>query len=393
MKVENGALLLGRRLEFFKSISDSEYGYSEEHKDTFAVHFPKDYDENKKYPLYVVFHSAGHDIYSVLSCVLFPGNHDIYHTPDDMFGLFLDCRANSDTDWWWGGINAIGEGDPERAKTTQPVEHRCIATVKWVIDNYNIDSDRVYAVGNSMGGSGALGIALPRGDIFAAIKVNVPAGVRHAADRCCLDSDPPAGFTLPDPPVVVDYSAQNDVWSTGHELLYKSMREKRYALHGYWGEFGHENNNAVIAEHNDLVHAIPVLEIKLSEAYPVFTNADCDDTNPWEHKENYDISGQVNGFFRFKNIIDSGDKFVMELWMLSPTEITTRAILPEKATADLLIRRIQRFKLAAGESFKWNLTHDNGSISCGTSHADDAGHPVIDRICLTQQVQTLTLTK
>lgn len=394
MKVENGALLLGRRLEFFRSTSGIELGYSAEQQDTFAVHYPKNYAENKKYPLYVVFHSAGHDIYSTLSCVLFPGNHDIYHTPDDMFGLFLDCRANSDTDWWWGGINAVGEGDPERAKTIQPVEHRCIATVEWVISNFNIDSDRVYAVGNSMGGSGALGVALPRGDIFAAIKVNVPAGVRHAADRCFLDIDAPDGFTIHDPPVVVDYSAQNDVWSTGHEVLYKNMREKKYALHGYWGEFGHENNNAKIAEYNDLVHAIPVFDVKLSEAYPVFTNADSDDKNPWEHKDDCDAAGQVNGFFRYENITDTKDQFTMRLWILSSSEISTRVSLPEKATAELLLRRVQNFKLAAGDDFKWSLTDEkDGTVTCGTSKADKSGRPSIDRITITNRAQTLTLTK
>ena len=244
-----------------------------------------------------------------------------------------------------------------------------------------------------MGGSGALGTCLCRGDIFAAIKVNVPAGVRHAAERCCLDTEKPEGFFIPDPPVVVDYSAQNDMWSTGHEFLYKGMREKRYALYGYWGEFGHENNHAKIAEHNDLVHAIPVLDMKLHEAYPVFTNANTDDKNPWENKDNCDTAGQVNGFFRFENVSDTETEFAMKLWLLSPTEWETRVEIPEKATADILIRRIQKFNLVPGEEFGWSFTTDSGETISGKSKADDAGKPVIEGITVMQTAQVLKITK
>ena len=394
MTVQNNGMINGREIKFFSTVSDPAWGYSKEQRDTFAVEYPKNYDETKKYPLYVIFHSAGHDVYSAVNCMLFEGDHDIYHTPDDMFGLVLDCRQNSETDWWWGGINAMGEGDPARSGTCkQPVENRCIATVEWVIEKYNIDTERVYAVGNSMGGSGALGIALCRGDLFASIKVNVPAGVRHAADRCCLDTEMPEGFTIPDPPVVVDYSAQNDVWSTGHEVLYKSMRDKGYALHGYWGEFGHANNNSEIAKHNDLVHAIPVLDMKLHEAYPVFTNADTDDKNPWEYKEDCITAGQVNGFFRFENVTDSESEFSMKLWLLTSDEWETRVQLPKKATADLTLRRVQSFALAPNEQFKWTLTAENGESVSGTANADETGHAMIKGITVMQQKQTLTITK
>jgi len=395
MNVQNDAIFCGRRLRFLNHVSSEEVGYSAPQTDTFGILFPKNYEEGKKYPLEVVFHSAGHSIFTALMCLLDEGNHDIYHVPEDRFGLFLDCIANSDNgDWWWGGTNVIGEGlDVRKGAVPSPVERRCIAEVKWVIENMPIDSDMVYAVGNSMGGSGSLGVCLCRGDIFAAIKANVPAGVRHAADRCCLDTEAPEGFELPDPPVVVDYSAQNDQWSTGHEVLYKNMREKRYALHGYWGLFGHENNNSKMAVHNDLIHALPVMSIKLSDPYPVFTNSTTDDKNPWEHGEGADESGQVNGFFRWKNICDTADSLEMELWLLNENEWETRVNLPEKSTADLLIRRVRNFALDAGESFNWTLTDCDGNTVTGISAADSEGYPVIDGITVKQCHQTLKLTK
>lgn len=393
MKPQINGELKGRRLEFFHHTSEKAWGYEQEQTDTFAVLYPKDYEEGKKYPLDVVFHSAGHDVYSTVACLWDKGNHDIYHVPEHMFGVFLDCKAHKD-DWWWGGINALGDGDPcRRGVQQQPVENRCIATVEWVIANYNIDTQRVYAVGNSMGGSGALGVALCRGDIFAAIKVNVPAGVRHAADRCCLDTEAPKGFKIPDPPVVVDYSAQDDKWSGGHEVLYEGMRSRRYSLHGYWGEFGHANNNSVIEKKNDLVHSLDVLSMTKDTAYPVFTNASTDDIVPWIDKENCASAGQVNGFFRWRVVCDTKDKLQMELWLLNADEWTTRVELPKSAKADVLIRRMQNFTLSENEEFEWTLTSEDGSSCGGVCLPWDKDHPAIDGICITREKQLLTLTK
>ena len=389
MKPQSNGILTDRKLELFHHRSEAEWGYTTEQEDSFAVLYPKNYVEGKKYPLCAVFHSAGHDVYSALSCLWYKGSHDIYHVPEDMFGVFLDCRAHKN-DWWWGGINALGEGDPcRRGVDKQPVENRCIATIEWVIDTYNIDVQRVYAVGNSMGGSGALGIALCRGDIFAAIKVNVPAGVRHAADRCCLDTQAPEGFKIPDPPVVVDYSAQDDMWSGGHEVLYEGMKARRYSLHGYWADFGHANNHSVIHKKNDLVHSLDVLSMTRDTAYPVFTNASTDDIVPWIDKENGAVSGQVNGYFQWNVIKDTEDTLQIELWLLSNHQWTTRVELPESATADVLIRRVQGFKLEENEEFEWTF----GKTCGGRSRAYDKDHPAIDNLCITQEKQLLTLTK
>jgi len=52
-----------------------------------------------------------------------------------------------------------------------------------VATRYNVDRNRIYLCGVSMGGCGTLGIGLPNGDIFAAIKADVPAGTNYANYR------------------------------------------------------------------------------------------------------------------------------------------------------------------------------------------------------------------
>src|SRR5258705_1611756 len=99
-------------------------------------------------------------------------------------------------------------------------------TVRWRIAQYAIDPNRVYLSGNSMGGSGTLGIGMRHGDVFAAIKANVPAGIEHVANRLYFPPQSvPDGVDLPEPPVCIDYSAQNDGWSVGHERFVKAMND------------------------------------------------------------------------------------------------------------------------------------------------------------------------
>ncbi|MDD6799516.1 MAG: hypothetical protein PUE85_03725 [Firmicutes bacterium] len=381
-------MLMGRKLEFFHHDTDPEWGYEEQQTDSFALIHPKDEESGEKYPLYVVFHSAGHDVYSTVGCTWAKGNHDIYRTPDNMFGLYLDCRANMN-DWWWGGINAHNEGDPKRSGTAlQPVEKRALATVEWVLRNYPADRERVYAVGNSMGGSGALGVCLCRGDVFAAIKANVPAGVRHAADRCCLDTEAPEGFKIPDPPVVVDYSGQNDIWSDGHETLYNCMRDKKYALVGFWGMFGHENDDEKIKKYNDLVNSFDISSVKRNEAYPVFTNSSTDDPIPWCTDRKSEASGQVNAFFRWKVLNDSAEQFEIELRLLREDEFSSSFVFPEVSEADVSFRRVQNFKVSENETLDWSFGSAGGVIN-----ADENSLITVPRLSITKKPAVLRIKR
>ena len=384
MDVKNGSLLYGRRIEFFSHDSGAEWGYDTPRRDSFAVIHPKDERPGVRYPLYVVFHSAGHDLFSCINCMRNKGDHDIYHTPEDSFAVVPDCLANSSSDWWWGGLGAHGEmNEGRRGTSPTPCERRVIDTVKWTMNRYAIDARRVYAVGNSMGGSGALGIALCRGDLFAAIKVNVPAGVCHAFARCGMDDDAPDGFSIPDPPIVIDYSAQNDEWSYGHDALYAAMRERKYAIMGFFGPFGHENNDEKMTAVNDLIHAFDVGSVRLDEAYPAFCGATTDDALPWRDGngiEGDERSGQVNA--------DEADRFEIALRLLRPDEWESRVTFPEASVADVSIRRIQKFRLAPGERFAWEYAGASGECA-----ADEDGVPTVERLEVVREVRTLILRR
>jgi poly(3-hydroxybutyrate) depolymerase len=373
------SVFTGRKLEVFQHGVKPEWGYAAPQRDTFLVLHPK--QPRRGAPLYVVLHSAGHDVHSCLACTTTVGNHDIYHAPADFFALYVDCRANRG-DWWWGSIQCKGPA-------VGPTEKRAIDTVRWVIRQYGIDANRVYLCGNSMGGSGTLGIGMRHGDVFAAIKANVPAGIEHVSSRMYFPPRTvPAGVAIPDPPIAVDYSAQNDRWSKGHDAFLKAMNERKYAIFCYWGPFGHANNHAQIMKVNDLINSFDWLSVKKNEAYPVFTNASTNDPLPWPDRLADKTSGQVNAFFRWRAVRDTADAAEMSLFLVKPAELDTRFAIPAEATADLSLRRLQKLRIAPGETVQWTF-----GTATGTVQADATGCVTIPRLKITADPATLGVAK
>jgi pimeloyl-ACP methyl ester carboxylesterase len=380
--------VIGRTCDVYQHETKAEWGYKAPQKDLFVVVHPK--ADRKNAPLYVVLHSAGHNVMSCVKCTAEAGNHDIYRSPDDFYALYLDCAANRG-DWWWGGMHAKDAalvkknsgGDPT------PAERRVIDTVKWVIQTYAIDPDRVYLCGNSMGGSGTLGIGLRHGDVFAAIKANVPAGIEHVAQRMYFPPQPvPENLRLPDPPVAVDYSAPNDGWSFGHERFVKAMNDRRYALYFYWGPFGHANNSAAILKVNDLINSFDWLSVRRNEAYAVFTNASGNSKLPWPDALKETAPGQVNAFFRWKNISDGKDKLELSLFLTSPADLKTTFDIPTEASADVSLRRIQNLRVKPGESVQWTFGAAKGEIK-----ADAEGVITVAGLKIAARPETLTVRR
>ncbi|MBT3200252.1 MAG: hypothetical protein HN350_10070 [Phycisphaerales bacterium] len=384
-----GIAVKGRTLEIFQHGVKPQWGYAKPQTDSFVVVHPKAKPKTAA-PLYVVLHSAGHDIWSCIRCTASVGNHDIYRSPDNFYALYLDCRANKG-DWWWGGMYGRNKKltDMNSGFALRPVEHRVMDTVKWAIKTYKIDPNRVYLCGNSMGGSGTLGIGIRHGDIFAAVKANVPAGVEHVAHRMGFaPHSVPRNAILYDPPVVIDYSGQNDGWSVGHDRFAKAMSDRKYPLYLYWGPFGHANNHEKIMKVNDLINSFDWLGVKLNQAYPVFTNASCNSKLPWPDNTKDKTSGQVNAFFRWKNLTDTSGKLTMSLFLASAKDLKTTFDIPKSATADVSLRRIQDLKPKSGATVKWSFGDASGSVK-----PDATGLITIPGLKITAQATTLTITR
>ena len=358
-RIDNVSLMAelnGRKVECSVDEWGAADGYETPIRSVRILQHPtKEWDRPGR-PLYVVLHSAGHNATLAINCTRQKGNHDIYRAPDDFFALYPDCSCNGGVDWWWGYNTQPGFG-------LSRCEKRLLKVIEETVVKYGIDRDRIYLCGNSMGGSGTLGFGLRHGELFAAVKANVPAHVDHACDRLGWEKGVPPGATLADPPILVDYSAQNDKWSLGHERLLKLLRTRKYAHFMYWADYGHANNDAKMLAKNDVIHSFDWLSVKKSDIYPVFTSATTDSTPPWPDRCDSTEAGQVNTFFRWSDASDAADGARITLFLkdLGSRHFQT----PASSTSTVSLRRLRALKVKPGDRFAWTFGDRRGTVTVG----------------------------
>ena len=360
-----------RKIIRYEHESAPQWGYPKPQKDFFNLLPPQ--DPGKKSPLIVVLHSSGGTGNEAIPAICQPHDRGFYGDKT-FYVLCLDCSTNTNRiDGWWG-YRTI-ESRPELYKDKLcPTEERALSTIEWVIRTFNIDRNRVYLNGISMGGSGSLGIGMTRGDLFAAVSVVVPAGVKHAIWRT-------SNSKFPDPPPLFNISSQVDPWALGQEDLLTLCRENKYFLSFAWGPFDHRAN---VSSANPAAYEYPWLSIRKDEAYPVFTNASTDDRYPgFKNSTDADQTGQINGYFRWKNIEDTPEVFVMELRLVKKDELRRPLETPQKSLADVTIRRLQKFVVSPGVTYEWKMIQGEKTMQSGKAVADAAGILTIPAVIIT----------
>jgi poly(3-hydroxybutyrate) depolymerase len=388
-----------RKVLRYECDSVQEWGYAKPQSDYFYLLPLQGNPEGK--PLHVVLHSAGHNGDKVLADAFLHPDWFHYSGQEDQIILYFDGMKNR-SDYWWGWFGMTN--NLEKLKTTySPTEKRLLTTIEWAIKTYKVDRNRVYLSGISMGGSGSLGIGLCRGDIFAAINVAVPAGVNHVRFRAF-------GNTIPDPPVLVNFSAYNDKWSIGQQELVEECRKQRYPLIFAFGANGHDSP---VAKYHPAAVAFPWRSIRRDEAYPVFTNASTDegkwvefvrkpkgapvDPKP-KSKADEGRPGQINAFFRWKAKTDTADQFQMELRMVSREELKisdnekNKITIPTEATAEVSLRRLQNFK-PGQRACSWQLKRGDTTVKTGKGVVDSNGVLVLGELPLSKEPAILTLSR
>lgn len=395
----------GRVIERFNHGSRSQWGYRFPQTNYFFLVHPKKKSVNA--PLCVVLHSANRSAldylgYCFLNRKADPGDNpgDFGEkVPNDFYGLFLD----SNNDEWWGWTIAHSD-EKKYSQTPTPTENRVLDSIEWVAKKYNIDRNRIYLTGVSMGGCGSLGIGMPNGNIFAALRVWVPAGTGYVA--CRMGNDPSLSAEAPnnnweqviiksghsDPPPVFDLSASNDTWSKDQDVLQNMALDGHLQLVVGWGPFGHTGSYSPVAMYPTCaaVLALPWMEIRKNEAYPVFTHASTDECPPWSKPQGHtDESGQINGYFLWKSVTDRTSEFAIRLWLeRSPTEIAC-AHFPKQSVADVTLRRLQQFKVVPNQTYTWKIINGKKQMASGKINPDAAGLLTIPRVIISTDPEVL----
>lgn len=350
------------------------WGYEQPHEEFFYVMKPG--MPLSKNPLVVFLHSAGGNGETELEANV----RRIAGFGDEFVGLALNSphtlaeleNDEANQDWWWGA-KAI-QKKPKRYKNEMtPIENRVLETIEWVIQNYNIDRDRVYMRGVSMGGSGTLGIGLAHGDVFAALQTDVFAGVEHAVYRL---ND--AKF---DPPYLSMVFSHLDSWSKGAEQLLNKISTEYLGASYAWDIYEHDHKVHHEKANQFVVH-FPWLSIRRNQAYPVFLNASSDDSYPGHMSEEPDQRGQKNAYFSWSVLEDTENRFVIELRLVNKLQFVNNIPSPSEweqmripITTDVTLRRLQNFKVGSdlNESYNWVIESEGRIRSRGQISPNDKG--------------------
>ncbi|MGQ1888849.1 prolyl oligopeptidase family serine peptidase [Thermophagus sp. OGC60D27] len=143
---------------FFSSIDDSEQPYS--------LYLPQDFDPEKSYPLVVMLHGAMSNHRLALRRVFgktnLPGESDA--EASRYFPEWEDVEYIVVAPYARGTMGYLGIPEEDVIKVIEKCQK-----------DFNIDEDRIFLTGLSMGGGGTLFIGLSRPDLFAALAPVCPA--------------------------------------------------------------------------------------------------------------------------------------------------------------------------------------------------------------------------
>ena len=391
---------------------DKETGVAQQNHACFYVVSPTQPRENA--PLCVVLHSANRTAYDYLgfACLgrQIENREDpatvMTNSPDDFYQLYL---SSTNAEWW--GWTEAHQQELKHNNQAPAAERRALDTIDWVATHYHVDRNRIYLCGVSMGGCGTLGLGMPHGEIFAAIRADVPAGTGYAAYRMGGFAPSPAvdapqeerdawllkaaGVGLPDPPVIVDFSSQQDNWAMTQPALVQAAQAGHLPLVLGWGPYGHVTFGSLIAKYPicNVALSFSWLEIRKNEAYPAFTHASCDQQCPWLNAPAwFDSTGQINALFRWKNMEDTPAKISMAIWIAHPS-VKDAPGLPDTAQADVTLRRLQQFPVVPGKTYTTVISHEgDGKATAFKIKPDAANLLTIPRVSLSTTPTVLSVT-
>jgi pimeloyl-ACP methyl ester carboxylesterase len=151
-------------------ILECTHRVAEANADTpYTLFVPSTYDPQKPAPLVVDLHGLN---ITPLQQILFDGTTDFA----ERYGFIVLAPMGFNLSSWWGSrpgtpveAAAVKPGGDVRYSNTELAEIDTMALLKSIREQYNVDSDRIYLMGHSMGGAGTYYLGGKYNDIWAGL--------------------------------------------------------------------------------------------------------------------------------------------------------------------------------------------------------------------------------
>lgn len=152
-----------------KGIQRLTYGFVEAKRDMeYMLFVPSTYNPEKKYPLMVALHGLGSSPQQIIH---YPG----LMQQAEKHGYIVVAPWGYNSRGWYGSRGKGGGryGDP---KNLGELSEKDVMNVLGLVrEQLNVDEKRIYLMGHSMGGGGALHLGIKYGDIWAGLAPIAPA--------------------------------------------------------------------------------------------------------------------------------------------------------------------------------------------------------------------------
>ena len=152
-------------------IEKRTYTFKEAGKEMeYALFVPSTYDKSKKTPLVVALHGLYSNPQQIIR---YPGLTDLA----ERYGYLVVAPMGYNNRGWYGGRILVKGPDTDPPNLSELSERDVMNVLDLTRKAYNVDPDRIYLTGHSMGGGGAWHLATKYPDLWAAIAPIAPAPV------------------------------------------------------------------------------------------------------------------------------------------------------------------------------------------------------------------------
>jgi pimeloyl-ACP methyl ester carboxylesterase len=314
-------------------------------------------------------------------------------------GAVLVAANENPYDWWTGYHEQFWkrplttEQDWKQGVVRPYSQTRLFSFVDWLGTIMKLDGSRTFVGGNSMGGSGAIMLAIRHPERIAWaigwVGVHVPEqSPQFKSSYETVYGRPEWRVPFQDGTPAWDYfndvwylrqHPQQDVgfitfsngkndsaigWSQAVEFL-KALQETRQPHQFVWGQDGHGQRAVMPGGGGEQTNP---LDIRIDQSLPAFTRCSLDDDPGNGTVESGAASGQINRFltWRTDSIVDEPARWSMVVALLPISPRPT-------ATVDVTPRRLQQFKLHPGDRVVWTNSVGGSVVQRGDAIADKWG--------------------
>jgi pimeloyl-ACP methyl ester carboxylesterase len=336
-------------------------------------------------------------------------------------GAILVASNQEPYDWWtgyheqlWSGT--LGTPEAWQAGVVRPyTERRLFSFVDWLATERELDLPRLFTAGNSMGGSGALMLAIrnPQRVAWSISWVGVHVPLDSPTFRSSYElvfGDPAWNVRFEDGTPVWDHysdawylrqhpdqdvgfltfsNGKNDDsigWAQAVDFI-RALQDTRQPHLFVWGQQGH-GQRAVMPGGGDGEHRVMPIDLTTDQSLPAFSRSTLDDDPGDGSPDSGAPAGQINRFLTWDtdSIVDEAGRWSIEISVIDNGPAS-------EASVDVTPRRLQQLRVTPGDVFAWTNTRGRQVVQQGEVVADEWGLVTVPQVRVTRGGNRLSINR